>query len=85
MMRVWERDNGMGARGIMRVWERGWSIGKLTPNSIYLVSLQNSLFDLVSLCIFVIFMFLEERNIKYKKKTYLPIFLIGWVTETKQS
>jgi len=40
-----------------------------------LVSLQNSLFDLVSLYIFVIFIFLEKRDIKYKQKTYLSMFL----------
>ena len=58
----------MGAWETMRVWERGWSIWKLIPISIYLVYLQNSWFDLVSLYIFVIFMFLEERDIKYKQK-----------------
>ena len=58
----------MGAWETMRVWERGWSIWKLIPISIYLVYLKNSWFDLVSLYIFVIFVFLEERDIKYKQK-----------------
>ena len=39
---------------------------KIDTSFIYLVSFQNPLFDLVSLYIFVIFMFLEERDIKYK-------------------
>ena len=41
---------------------------KIDYNSIYLVSFQNPPFDLVSLYSFVIFMFLEERDIKYEQK-----------------
>ena len=41
---------------------------KIDTSSIYLVSFQNPLFDVVSLYICVIFMFLEKRDIKYKQK-----------------
>ena len=41
---------------------------KIDYNSIHLVSFQNPPFDLVSLYSFVIFMFLEERDIKYEQK-----------------
>jgi len=41
---------------------------KIDTSSIYLVSFQNLLFDVVSLYIFVIFMFLEKKDIKYKQK-----------------
>ena len=51
---------------------------KLLPSSIYLVSLQNPLFDLVSLYILVIFTFLEERDIKYNQKDlFTPVFNKG--------
>ena len=39
---------------------------KIDTSFIYLVSFQNPLFDLVSLYMFLIFMFLEEKEIKYK-------------------
>ena len=39
-------------RETMGVWERGWSIWKLIPKCIYLLSLQNPLFDLVSFVCF---------------------------------
>ena len=41
---------------------------KIDYNSIHLVSFQNPPFDLVSLYSFVIFMFLEERDIKHEQK-----------------
>ena len=41
---------------------------KIDTSSIYLVSFQNPLFDVVSLYICVIFMFLEKGDIKYKQK-----------------
>ena len=72
-----ERDDGSLREREMMGWEfeRPWEFEtlrermkhmKIDTSFIYLVSLQNLPFDLVSLYIFVIFMFLEERDIKYK-------------------
>ena len=41
---------------------------KIDTRFIYLLSFQNPPFDLVSLYSFVIFMFLEERDINYEQK-----------------